>query len=238
MKPDIIVPAKPKFEIPLDLQAAPKVIEKHKRNDNDDILNAMVHAADGIAEASTNAKTAAERILASEMKTPVQNISAARKRVAEISTAASRRLTDTRDRADAAIARLEQQTLPQLPKDTLGAVNAIQAMEVRQMLRAMKPEDRLKVVREAVEAGDAGFVSAVVNGSHFAHRHGPGRTGCGPRYAICGSALTTATRWNASDGCAPLSNTWTAYRVYSQSGRPESWPTSLALSPPLTAQRS
>jgi hypothetical protein len=167
MKPDIIIPAKLRLEVPLDLQAAPKVIAKQKGSDDDDILNAMVRAADGIAEASRNAKVSAEAILANEMKTPIQNVTAARKRVAEISTAASRRLTDTRDRADAAIERLEAATLPQLPKDTIGAIAAIQAMEVRQMLRAMKPEDRLKVVREAVEAGEAGFVGAVVNGSHL-----------------------------------------------------------------------
>ncbi|MBK5198893.1 MAG: hypothetical protein JJE37_11525 [Methyloceanibacter sp.] len=163
---DIAVPAKPKFEIPLDLQAAPKVIEKHKGSDDDDILNAMVRAADGIAEASTSAKTAAEAILANEMAEPIKNVANARRRVKEISEAATKRLTDTRDRVDGAIARLEAATLPQLPKDMLGAVAAIQGMEVRAALRSMKPDDRLKMVREAVESGDAGFVSAVVNGSH------------------------------------------------------------------------
>jgi hypothetical protein len=99
MKPDIIIPAKPKFEIPLDLIGAAQVVEKQGGKEADDILNAMVCAGEAITEASRNAKTAAEAILANEMKTPIQNVTAARKRVAEISVAASKRLTDTRDRA-------------------------------------------------------------------------------------------------------------------------------------------
>ncbi len=68
---------------------------------------------------------------------------------------------------DHKINELEQATLPQLPKDMLGAVRAIEAMEVRTALRSMKAEDRLKVVREAIEGADASFVAAVVNGSHL-----------------------------------------------------------------------
>lgn len=35
------------------------------------------------------------------------------------------------------------------------------------MLRSLDPKERLKVVRSAVDSGDASFVAAVVNGSHL-----------------------------------------------------------------------
>ena len=133
---EVVVPAKPKpVEVPLDLRAAGKIIEKHKASDADDIFDAMTRSADTISEAAGNVKIASERILANQMKTPIENAAAAKKRVKEIYDSAASKLTATRDKVDAAIAKLEQQTLPAPPKDMLGAVSAIQGMEIRTMLR-------------------------------------------------------------------------------------------------------
>lgn len=122
----------------------------------------------------------------------------------EIAEGANRKLTDTRDRAEAAIGRLEAATLPQLPKDVLGAVAAIQAMEIRAALRSMKAEDRLKTVKEAISAGDAVFVNSVVTGSNLL-------TGMGKaEVAVCRDMWQRThhpTRWSASPGCAPLNST-------------------------------
>ena len=47
----------------------------------------------------------------------------------------------------------------------LGVVAEMRAIEARQALRHMKPDERLKVLHDAVETGDAMFASAVISAS-------------------------------------------------------------------------
>ncbi len=110
--PTITVPAKPKFEVPLDLQAASKVIEKHRGPEPDEILSAMVKAAGSLSDASANARDAAEAILGNQMADPVANVVNARRRVREIAEGTTRRVIDTRQRIETAIGKLEAATPP------------------------------------------------------------------------------------------------------------------------------
>ena len=74
------------------------------------------------------------------------------------------RAAEGRARVEAAIGKLVTSTLPKPKKDMLGAVVAIEAMEVRSALRSMKPPERLKAVHDAVALGDENFVHAATTG--------------------------------------------------------------------------
>jgi hypothetical protein len=156
-------PSVPKMpEVPLSLAAASKLIEKHKAKGEDDILDAMVRGADNLTEAAQHITQSASKILANVMQPQIKRLSNARRRTKEISDAANKKLTDTRDRIDAAIAKLEGATLPSAPKD---ATAMIYAGEVRTAIAKMKPDERIKACRDAVETSDEPFIAAVITGS-------------------------------------------------------------------------
>jgi hypothetical protein len=165
VKRDIIIPAKKVIEIPLSLQAAAKFVEKHKGREDDAILNAMANAASTISDAAEHIKSSTEKILANQMADPLKNVANARRRVKEIADSSAARVTSTRDKIELKIAELEAATLPSPRKDTVGAIAAIEAAEVRTMLRSVSPDKRLKVVRDAIESADAPFVAAAISGS-------------------------------------------------------------------------
>ncbi len=156
-----------KIDIPLSLQAASGLVGKHASKDADEILDAMMRAADSITEASANVKAAHAKIMGDVMQPELKRLSNARKRVRELHDATSKKLTDTRDKVDRKLGELEASTLPCPKKDALGAVVAIEAMEIRGALRSMPQDQRLRAVRQAVEAGDANFVAAATTGSNL-----------------------------------------------------------------------
>ena len=164
VRPDIIIPAKKEIQIPLSLGSARKCIEHRAGKGPDDkILDAMATAADGISNAAANIKTATERILANQMKPRLQNLANAKRRAKEIYEGRARKLTSARDGIGRAIDQLEAVMAPTPPKDMLGAVTEMKALEVRQVLRAKKPNERLRSVRAAIERGDGAYVAAVIN---------------------------------------------------------------------------
>jgi hypothetical protein len=147
------------------LANAAKFIERHVGQDADDIHAALLRGGDIIAECEQTLCDSVSRILGNVMKPPVENESAARKRAHEVFAIANKKLTQLRDAISAKIVALEATTLPHPPKDMLGAVTAIQSMEIRTALRAMKDDERIRATRAAVLAGDAVFVHAATNGS-------------------------------------------------------------------------
>ncbi len=121
-----------------------------------------VRAAGGLTEAAQHVKTASDRILANQLQPEITNLAAARKRTREIHDAANRKLVDIRDKVDRKISELEAAVLPSKPKD---AMAMIYAGEVRAAIARMKPEERIKAARNAVEQADEPFVGAIITGS-------------------------------------------------------------------------
>ena len=178
MKPDIIIPAQPKpIEVPLSLRAASKLIERHKGEEQDDILDMMLRGADSLTADVELIPVACERIMANKMQSELKNASAARRRVGEIAHKATAKLDADRDRAERAIAKLESAVLPSPPQDMLGVIAELKQIEVRSALRSMKSDERLKVLHDAVEAGDEVFAGAVINAPHHLTGLGPAELG-------------------------------------------------------------
>lgn len=172
MKADVTLPApavpKP-LDIPLSLhtEAASKLVAKHggKDADNDDIIGAMANGAHDLAELAARIKTTADKILADVLTPELNRYANARKRAKQFSEAAVTKLNSTRERIAKAINALEADTLPKPSKDMLGVTVEMRQIEVRQALRNMQPDQRLKVLHDAVEQHDALFASAVINAS-------------------------------------------------------------------------
>ncbi len=172
MKRDTIVPAKPKpVEVPLSLKSAVALINRHRIKEQrgvrqaDAVLDLMAGTALELQEASEQIAVSYQKITANQMETPLRNSINAKRVVGQIRQQALARVDEGRAKAEAAIARLTHEMSPRPPKDMIGAVTAIESMEIRTALRGMQPNVRLKAVNDAILEGDEAFVYAALNSS-------------------------------------------------------------------------
>jgi hypothetical protein len=164
VKPDVIVPAKLKVpEVPLTVKGAAGLIAKHNGKQPDDILDLIQRTATELAAAAEQIPTSYARIMGNQLQSQIQNATAAKKVLAQLRERAQAKVDANRDRAELAIERLQGSILPQVKPDTLGVIAELQAIEVRQLLRGLKPNERLQVLNDAVAGGDEQFVYAALS---------------------------------------------------------------------------
>ena len=159
----ITVPAKvPEIDVPLSLQAASALIEKHGGKDRDEDFDALVQTAGVISNAAERVQSSCKAILANEMAMPVKRAAEARNTAHKIFMGVAGRIDGVRKRTEQTIAALDASTLPPRPKD---ATAALYAQEIRAALLRMPQAERTKAVTQATIDGDDVFVAAAVMGN-------------------------------------------------------------------------
>ena len=163
--PDIIVPAKPKpVEVPLTLKGLPALIKRHRTKEPDDIIDLIERTAVDLQQAAEQLANSHAKIMGNQLAPPMHNAISARRVLGQHSHTALVKFDKARAHVEAAISKLEAETLPRPQKDQLGVIAELQASEIRSVLRSMKPNERLKAANDAVLAGDEGFTYACING--------------------------------------------------------------------------